>query len=122
LLPLYPTAGSNGGAEQPQLTQHLVDSSISQDSDTGSADAPTSKPAGSVLKQLVLATPKQSSYSLYGSHAADGTTFTAQQLQEWPVQDCKDYMVSIPGSRYTAGHCIVSAAAAAAAPEGDRNQ
>jgi hypothetical protein len=74
-----------------------VDSSISQDSDTGSADAPTSKPAGSVLKQLVLATPKQSSYSLYGSHAADGTVFTAQQLQEWPVQDCKDYVVGLCG-------------------------
>jgi hypothetical protein len=94
LLPLlYPAAGTLGGAEQPQLTQHLVDSSISQDSDTGSADAPISKPAASVLKQLVLATPTQSSYCLYGSHAADGNAFTAQQLQEWPVQDCKDYVV-----------------------------
>jgi hypothetical protein len=86
-------ASNHGAAEQPQLTQQIVDSSISKDSDSGSADAPTSKPAASVLKQLVLATPKESSYSLYGSHAADGTVFTLQQLQEWPVQDCKDYVV-----------------------------
>jgi 2-keto-4-pentenoate hydratase/2-oxohepta-3-ene-1,7-dioic acid hydratase in catechol pathway len=70
-----------------------VDSSISHDSDSVTADAPTSKAAGSVLKQLVLATATQSSYSLYGSHEADGAAFTAQQLQEWPVQDCKDYVV-----------------------------
>jgi hypothetical protein len=86
-------ASNHGIAEQPQLTQQIVDSSISRDSDSGSTDAPTSKPAASVLKQLVLATPKQSSYSLYGSHAVDATEFTAQQLQEWPVQDCKDYVV-----------------------------
>lgn len=94
----YAAAGSHRAAEQPQLTQQIVDSSISKDSDSTTADAPTSKSAGSVLKQLVLATPKESRYSLYGSHAADGTVFTAQQLQEWPVQGCKDYVVSWGGA------------------------
>ncbi|WIA18309.1 hypothetical protein OEZ85_009774 [Tetradesmus obliquus] len=94
--PSVMTAGSHRAAEQPQLTQQIVDSSISKDSDSTTADAPTSKSAGSVLKQLVLATPKESRYSLYGSHAADGTVFTAQQLQEWPVQGCKDYVDRCP--------------------------
>lgn len=71
------------------LTQQIIDGD-----DSAAVLADGSKKGGPG-KAVVLGKHTQSEYSLYGSHTAGSTTFTAEPLQEWEVPDCKDHVVSL---------------------------
>lgn len=86
------------GTGQPDLNQQLIENSGTGVSG-GSSHSSTAGAAGgltatAVLKQPVFGTPKLSEHKLYGSHDSAGSGISSQALQEWPVKDCRDYVVS----------------------------